>query len=129
MSLQTMIDNAEAVFFLNTDNAVKVIDEGGLCGTYSPWIYAELLCADLIRKIPLEEYRKKAFLEHFDFNSVNESRVELKIKYNVSTAHLYELSENDMYKWLKQFRMSRKVIPMDLLYKLFLKEVLNNNVA
>lgn len=127
MSLQTMIDNTEAVFFLNTDKSVNVIDETGLCSTYSPWIYAELLCADLIRKTPLEEYRKRYFTESFELNSVYENRSELKIKYGISTEHLYKLNESSMHEWVRRFQNEKKVIPLDLLYKLFVKEVLNDN--
>lgn len=83
ISLQTMIDNSEAVFFLNTDKLVNVIDEKGLSSTYSPWIYAEILCADLICKKTLAEYRHKYFLEHSAINAATESRAEFLLQYMI----------------------------------------------
>lgn len=124
-SLQAMIDITEAVFFINTDKSVSIIDENGLSSTYSPWIYAELLSCDLIRKKSLQEYRRQPFLEHYELNSTNEIRAELKIKYDVSTKNLYELSESDIKNWLIEFKKTQNIIPMDFLYKMFIKEVLN----
>ena len=47
MALEKMMDNTETVFFLNTNNSINHFE----CNTtYSPWIYAELLCAKIIRK-------------------------------------------------------------------------------
>ena len=125
MALQKMIDNVEAVFFLNTDNSVNVIDNHGFSSTYSPWIYAELLCADLIRKKNLEKYRSEHFLEHYDYNARSESRNELKINYNITTDHLYKLNENNMNEWCDKFKTKNNVLPMDLLYKLFINEEQN----
>ena len=122
-SLQSMIDVAESVFFINTNKSVNFIDKNGLSSTYSPWIYAELLSCDLIRKKSLQEYRSQQFLEHFELNSVNESRAELKIKYGISTNNLYELNEDNLNNWLVKFQKSKNIIPMDLLYKMFVKEM------
>ena len=128
MSLQTMIDNAESVFFLNTDKSVNVINENGLSSTYSPWIYAELLCADLIRKKPLSEYRNKYFQENFAINAATESRAKLQINYNISTNNLKPLNEEKIIKWAEQYKNERNVLPMDLLYKMFVSEVSNGNI-
>lgn len=127
MSLQTMIDNVESVFFLNTDNSVNAIDDNGISSTYSPWIYAELMCADLIRKKPLAEYRNKNFLEHFDMNTLNESCAEMQISYNISTSNLKKLNEANLIKWAEQYKNGHNVIPMDLLYKMFVNEVSYGN--
>ncbi|MDE5936540.1 MAG: hypothetical protein K2G83_03945 [Ruminococcus sp.] len=127
MSLQTIIDNTESVFFLNTDKSVNVIDENGLSSTYSPWIYAELLCADLIRKKPLSEYRDKYFKENFAINAATESRAELKITYNISTNNLKSLNEKNLIDWKERYKNEHNVIPMDLLYKMFVNEVSNGN--
>lgn len=127
MSLQTMIDNVESVFFLNTDNSVNAIDNKGISSTYSPWIYAELLCADLIRKKPLSEYRDKYFQENFAINAATESRAELKITYNISTNNLKSLNEKNLIDWKERYKNEHNVIPMDLLYKMFVNEVSNGN--
>ena len=129
MSLQTMIDNVESVFFLNTDNSVNVIGKNGISSTYSPWIYAELLCADLIRKKPLAEYRNKYFLENFAINAATESRAELKITYNISTNNLKSLNEKNLIDWKERYKNEHNVISMDLLYKMFINEVSNENVS
>lgn len=128
MSLQTMIDNAESVFFLNTDRSVNVIDKDGLSSTYSPWIYAELLCADLIRKKPLAEYRRKYVIEHSAINAATESRTELQIGYNISTKNLKPLNEENILEWAEQYKNESNVLPMDLLYKMFVSEVSNGNI-
>lgn len=125
MSLQTMIDNVESVFFLNTDNSVNAIDNNGLSSTYSPWIYAELICADLIRKKPLSEYRDKSIFEHF---AINADRNELRISYNIPTQNLKNLNEANLIEWKKRYENGCNVLPMDLLYKMFVNEVSNGNI-
>lgn len=127
MSLQTMIDNVESVFFLNTDNSVNAINTNGISSTYSPWIYAELLCADLIRKKPLSVYRDKHILEHSAINEINESRAELQISYDISTRNLHPLNEKNLIKWAEEYKNKGNVLAMDLLYKMFVSEVSNGN--
>lgn len=118
IALQKMIDKTEAIFLLNTSNSVSIsendyrIDE-----TYSPWIYSELVCSEIVRKKPLSDYRViKAFLEHAEFRAINESEEQIQIKYDAPTKHLILLNESDLLIWWRESRES--LYKLDGLYKL-----------
>lgn len=128
MSLQKMIDNTEAIFFLNTDSSVNDMDDNGVSSTYSPWIYAELLCANLIRKRELDEYRMKNILEHCSVNAATESRAELKIRYKILTNNLIELTSKNLIEWNNRYESTKKAFPMDLLYEMFIEEESNVDI-
>lgn len=74
-ALSIMIDKCDNFFFLNTPNSTnfsQVRDE-----TYSPWLYHELLLAEIIGKKQELLYEQKAAVENF-------SEQLPKISYNVS---------------------------------------------
>ena len=52
VALQKMIDTVECVILLNTDNAISTFDEQNkkMNTTYSPWIYSEIVCTQIVRK-------------------------------------------------------------------------------
>ncbi|PEE68081.1 toll/interleukin-1 receptor domain-containing protein [Bacillus thuringiensis] len=92
-ALTHMIDKTEAIFFLNTPNSLSstdVVDK-----TTSPWIYHELVTANLIQKKLLNEYRKQLIIKAFEAAE----QQELEIRYQVNTKDLYLLGESDLDKW------------------------------
>lgn len=108
IALQKMIDKAEAVILLNTGNVVKVCDYDHMEKTYSPWIYSEIICTQIIRKKPLLAYRKYD-LRHKAF-SVNESVKLLNnfdISYSVSLKHLKLLSVDDLIYWKREYNLNK----------------------
>lgn len=52
VALQKMIDKVECVILLNTNNSVTVFEENENCinSTYSPWIYSEIICTQIVRQ-------------------------------------------------------------------------------
>lgn len=83
IALSRMIDNCEAIFFLNSENSISLNEEIMKDRTSSPWIYNELSLADMMRIRPINEYRD-TFLNfgRRTYDAVNESTL-LNIKYDV----------------------------------------------
>lgn len=106
IALQKMIDKVEAVFFLNTHNAVQVCSDSHMEKTYSPWIYSEIICTQIVRKKPLLVYRRYATLHHGArmalFESM-QSAMQWAISYSVSLKHLMPLNEDDLYRWKEEY--------------------------
>ncbi|GEP64205.1 toll/interleukin-1 receptor domain-containing protein [Clostridium beijerinckii] len=117
IALQKMIDKTEAIFVLNTDNFIQKYGEVYKTGTYSPWIYTEIVCTELIRKKPLSEYRKQ-FLYEFAHQqddihkSYNES--EYSAVYKVSIDHLKDINMQTLFDWEKNNTMDK--YKLDKLY-------------
>lgn len=134
IALQKMIDKVECVILLNTDNSINVFDK---CNTkfnetYSPWIYSEIICTQIVRKKPLLCYRNYHKLMHVN-ESINFMH-ELKIGYKISLDHLVLLTTNDLntwkdnYKFYKRFDNPYEYIeyPLDILYSFKHPEELEN---
>ena len=123
VALQKMIDNVECVILLNTNNSIDVFDDQNkkLSTTYSPWIYSEITCTQIIRKKPLLYYR-----EYTERSHINEGATfgyllsELKIKYDISLLHLNDLDKKDLSRWSNNFKNQHnrdyKRYPLDALY-------------
>ena len=80
IALSRMIDNCEAVFFLNSENSISLSEE-----IDSEWIYNELSMADIIQIREYEEYRKESYLEfaHRECETLYEGP-DLHIQYKVN---------------------------------------------
>lgn len=104
VALHKMIDKTEAIILLNTSNSVEKFEGEKMNKTYSPWLYSELVCSELIRKKPLEEYRTKAIMESIINKQVDNL---LKIAYEFSSEHLIDLSQDDLKKWEQQIPKPR----------------------
>ena len=90
IALQKMIDRSESVFLINTEQSIHINSTPqSIDVTYSPWIYLELVCSEIVRKKPLYFYRYNPKL----FHSISESQrfdadnKELTIAYNAPTQH------------------------------------------
>lgn len=124
-ALHKLIDKTESVFFLNTDNSIQVFDHEGriIQNTYSPWIFSEILCTQIVRKKPLIYYRPKyniqsTILEHSDIKDFQLETRSLEIPYEVSLRHLENVSERELEKWLHMDKSKFFGYPLDGLYYL-----------
>lgn len=115
IALQKMIDKLEATFVLNTAHSIQKYSDVHNNSTYSPWIYSEIVCTEIIRKKPLSEYRK--YLIH-KFANESASK-EYQAAYNISLEHLIEINTTILKKWADH---SKAAYPLDILYTLTGKE-------
>lgn len=123
VALQKMIDTVECVILLNTDNAISIFDEQNkkMNTTYSPWIYSEIVCTQIVRKKPLLYYREYNELFHAQESAVSEYELSaLEVSYNISLQHLTDLNKKDLKTWYSsytnnQYREFDKY-PLDALY-------------
>lgn len=124
IALQKMIDKVEAVILINTGNSIQVCDDSHMNKTYSPWIYSELICTQIVRKKPLLAYRDYAsyiILEHKE-DIASSSRLQLAmqfaISYTVPLNHLKLLGEDDLKKWENLYSSDELEYeyPLDALY-------------
>lgn len=102
MSIQKMIDNVESVFFLNTENSVNAISGNQISSTYSPWIYSEILCSEVIRKKDIREYRNGGYFKE-DSSLVHYQIPQLIINYELDIDHLIDIGEHDLYDWKNKY--------------------------
>lgn len=123
MALQNMIDKVESVFLLNTDQSINVFEDRKMNSTYSPWIYSEIVCTQLIRKKPLISYRGKQniFAESF---AKRELPNNLQIQYDVSLEHLKSLDEYKLNLWNKNYKNGNYNKALDALYEFTYKDQL-----
>tara|TARA_R110002072_G_scaffold59514_1_gene151491 strand:- start:86184 stop:86972 length:789 start_codon:yes stop_codon:yes gene_type:complete len=97
-ALNKMIDNSEAIFFLNSSNSVSarnITDK-----TNSAWIFSEINTSKIIGKKTPNRLKKitKAFS---DTIMLSESkRSDLRIEYELELSHFTNLNENQFYRWL-----------------------------
>jgi len=124
IALQKMVDKVETVFLLNTSNSIKISeDDKTVNKTYSPWIYSELVCSEIVNKKPLHYYRYNTELYHSfnesqKFSALDES---MTISYNAPIKHLIEIDETILVKWSKDYCYNNP-FALDMLYKVFFPE-------
>lgn len=120
LALHKMIDKVECVILLNTDNSVKVFAEKCFHATYSPWIYSEIMCTQIVRKKPLICYRDYNYeLRHFyESTEIKHHSTNLVISYIVSLKHLVPIDFGDFITWLYNYRQNpgESCYPLDSLY-------------
>ncbi len=121
VALQKMIDSTEAVFLINTPNSIDKYSEVYDSSTFSPWIYSEITCTQIVRTKELINYREK----YKDYIFLNEdySKVynELKTEYKVSLEHLSKLESSNLLRWEEKWsKVNNKnnKFPLDELYKI-----------
>lgn len=115
-SLNLMIDECEALFFLNTPNSISLKDDiGGQSKTISPWIFSEITTSRIIRKKIPERIQKKKKEEKGELKYLSESNKNFRIKYDAKLDHLSNL-DNEIFKnWLIQ-KFDKAEYPLDWLY-------------
>lgn len=118
MALTKMMDKAELVIFVATENSIQPISKTISETTKSPWIYNELVMTNLIRKnIP-----NRAIEKSFEKRAYNEAK-KLDVAYDVSDYlnKLIPLKDENLSIWRMQFLQDypRQGHPLDYLYAQF----------
>lgn len=127
IALSKMIDNCEAIFFLNSENSISLNKEIKEKRTTSPWIYNELSLTDIIQVRPINQYRDK-FL-HFEneiYDNINESS-SLQIKYDIDIIlkKFISLSYNDLINCAYKWKINNKSFQSALDYIYLSKNIIN----
>lgn len=129
VALHKMIDNVECVILLNTDNSVQVFEDKKFDSTYSPWIYSEIMCTQIVRKKPLLCYREYNELMHFNESTgMTHDEANLVVSYIISLKHLMPIGFDHLINWQKNIMIPNflKIIhwmhciiqPMQIMWKL-----------
>ena len=129
IALQKMIDKVETVIFLNTDNSVRVYNDTQMEKTYSPWIYSEIVCTQIVRKKPLLAYRNYLTVEK-EYVGIYESvqfAMHSSISYTVSLKHLKKLTERDLECWDREYsgKKQKYEYALDALYEFVCPDEVN----
>ena len=124
VALQKMIDKVEAVILLNTDNSIEVSSGEEMNSTYSPWIYAEIMCTEIVRRKPLWVYRDGEPLYHGDSGEALYEHAEsnINISYKVQLEHLKKIRASDLLSWQEEYKSRRYKYALDALYYLLLSD-------
>lgn len=119
VALQKMIDRTESLFFVNAGNAAHLVNGNIINETYSPWIYAELACANIVRKKPLIAYRsydnQLIQKRKKDANALFEC---IQISYPINLRELYRLDAETLHAWERCKNQSDFKYPLDALYEI-----------
>jgi hypothetical protein len=113
-ALNKMIDNCEAVFFLNTPNSISAsntISES----TRSPWIFSEIATTQIIRKKTPERLKQYTRTYSSKVTLSESARSQLNIEYQLELSHLTKLDLRDIKYWINSYKYTNQN-PLDLLY-------------
>ena len=124
VALQQMIDKAECVFFLNSQESVPINQGKIMNATYSPWIYTEISCTNIIRRKPLVCYREldtyvEYMLESFAKSKQGEECLNIHIAYPLDFRKFISINAEDLSYWKFEelCTAQREKYPLDALYK------------
>ncbi|MCK9170473.1 MAG: toll/interleukin-1 receptor domain-containing protein [Treponema sp.] len=112
-ALMKMIDKCECLFFLNTPNSIKT--ENIFESTYSPWIFSEISISKYIRKKIPERKNLKRIRDSLNKSFSMEN---FEVQYQLDLAHLTDICEDDLNKWLELYLNDNKY-SLDTLYNLY----------
>ncbi|MGF6505870.1 hypothetical protein [Paraburkholderia sp. 32] len=121
-ALSTMIDRAECVIFLNTPQSIVV--ESAIKGhegnrTGSPWIYAELVTSQLIRKrAPRRVVLKAALTEDSTLEKRADSAPPFLYEVDKQLDHLTPLGSTELLQWEVAKSVAGDMHALDVLYRL-----------
>lgn len=121
IALHKMIDKAEITILLNTNSSIKRYKDVYQQSTYSPWIYSEIVCTEIVRKKPISEYRWEPVLEH-NFEKSQARNDGFTAAYAVSLDHLESLDLLKLFEWKNLYDNHNVRYPLDYLYKLTYKK-------
>lgn len=125
IALCKMIDKTEVTFLLNTDNAISKYADVYQQATYSPWIYSEIVCTEIVRKKSISEYRDKIYLEHF-FEESEFRNDGFAAAYEVSLEHLKEIDMQCLFEWKNLYEKYKVKYSLDSLYKITYEDETRN---
>jgi len=111
-ALIKMINQCEAVFFLDTPNSISSVDYiAGEKSTDSPWIYSEIAMTSVVQRRTLDDHRE------IRRSWTTEAHVpQLEMQYNVDLSHLTSLAASDLINWQENSKSKIGSENLDLLY-------------
>jgi hypothetical protein len=121
-----MMDRAEAVIFLNTDENRKIYENKTLSRRYLPWVYTEMVIAGNMRRKQLNTYKRQASemhnaalanIEVTDMYNVTSTGKEKTDIYSITSTGIETISEKELDMWEKTYGYGEDR-PLDTLYKL-----------
>ncbi len=125
IALQKMIDKVETTFVINTDTSISKYKDIYQNATFSPWIYSEIVCTQIVRKQSLSKYRKEELIVKGIYESFNQKEDEYKAMYQVSLDHLQNIGQEELNNWKLKWNMvknKKNRYSLDELYKLTIPE-------
>lgn len=128
-SLNMMIDECEALFFLNTPDSILLKDNlnniDDLDKTLSPWIFSELQTSEIIRKKIPKRFSKETKLFSDNKTIPTNENYQFGIEYEAKLDHLTEMSPDIFLKWINRYYCNPNEA-LDDLYKICPLKNLNN---
>ena len=119
-ALAKMMDRSECVLFLNTPNSININELDHEETTSSPWLYNELLMANILRiQIPSRYHQKKVASDGIESFSTRE----ISFKYNPILEGLVSINLSDFLSILNEKKHSSPEEYLDYLYS---KKTINN---
>lgn len=115
-ALNKMIDNCEAIFFLNTSNSISAIDTIKE-STSSPWIFSEIATTQIIRKKTPKRLKQETRTFSTKVTLSESAKAQLQIDYELELSHFTRLDLDDIKNWISKAGNSSNN-PLDVLYSL-----------
>ena len=115
-ALNKMIDNCEAIFFLNTPNSISAIDSIKE-STNSPWIFSEIATTQTIRKKTPKRLKQETRTFSNKVNLSESVKEQLTVEYELELSHFTKLDLRKLQLWINKAKYSDKN-PLDILYSL-----------
>lgn len=115
-ALNKMIDNCEAIFFLNTPNSISISDTVAN-KTKSPWIFSEIATTQIIRKKTPQRLKEEIRTFSNKLTLKESIRAQLAIEYEVELSHFKNLDFDSIKNWIDKAEHSNDN-PLDVLYSI-----------
>lgn len=113
VALARMMNNCEAVFFLNTPKSVMASEYIEGPATYSPWIFSEIAMTTMIQRRPPSRTALEALKE-----TVLAKTLGPPIAYQLDLNHLTKLDGLDFVAWEAAYDFGGVLShPLDILYR------------
>lgn len=103
-SIMRAMDQAEAIFFLNTSNSTYKLKSGfSKEHTLSPWIYEEIVCAKLLREKKWDEHRITRVDEAYHFEK------SLNVAYPYDMEEYKVITFDNIIRWEEAWEKRKKI--------------------
>lgn len=91
---------------MNTENSIQINSGNEMNRTYSPWIYTEIVCSQIVRKKPLITYRNyslihKSIYENTEMKIFFEAMI--NISHEVSLRYLISINGKHLIQWANNY--------------------------
>src|SRR5699024_5233593 len=108
-ALDKMIDNCEAIFFLNTPNSVS-LNNSVQQKTNSPWIFSEIATTQVIKKKTPERLKKQTKIYVNMENSLMIKKIKkITNQYELEINKFTEHTRKDINKWRNKYQKKHNI--------------------